>query len=66
MRWRSGGALLCAAMHPEEPGDIYIDDRLHYQLSTISRAVLPDPEHESNGLWHWVHVDGSYLRGRPE
>lgn len=57
--------MLCAAMFPEEEGDTYIDDRLHYQLSVISRAIVADYEHEKNGLWYWLHEDqrGPYLRG---
>ncbi len=58
MRWRTSGDLVCAAMRPEEPGDTYIDDRLHYQLTVISRAVIADVDHETNALWHWVHTDG--------
>ena len=55
MRWRIGGELVCAAMSDPEEDDTYIDDRLHYQLSVISRAIMADVDHETNGLWHWVH-----------
>lgn len=55
IRWRKNGALICAAMSKQEDGDTYINDRLHYQLSIISKAILADIDHESNGLWHWVH-----------
>lgn len=65
IRWRKDGRLLCAAKSEPEEGDTYIDDRLHYQLSVISRAILADFNHEENGLWHWVHSDG-YLRGKSE
>ena len=50
IRWRVDGRLLCAAMSEEEDGDTYINDALHYQLSVVSRVILADPEHESNGL----------------
>lgn len=67
IRWRADGRMLCAAKFPEEYGDTYIDDRLHYQLSVISKAIVADIDHEKNGLWHWVHNDeGPFLRGRPE
>jgi hypothetical protein len=71
MRWRSDGRLMCAAMTDEEVGDTYIDDRLHYQLTVISRAVIADPQHEQNALWHWVHDDADnpnsgFLRAVPE
>ncbi len=66
IRWRKDGRLLCAAKSEPENGDTYIDDRLHYQISVISRAILADTNHESNSLWHWVHNEHKYLRGVPE
>lgn len=57
IRWRKSGELLCAAMTDEQDGDCYIDDRLHYQLSVISRCIVADIDHEKNGLWYWVHTD---------
>lgn len=70
IRWRQDGRMLCAAKCEAEPGDTYIDDKLHYQLSVISKAILPDVDEETNGLWHWVHSDDVYtnsgfLRGVP-
>lgn len=63
IRWRKDGRLLCAAMTEPEEGDCYIDDRLHYQLSVISKAIIADVEHETNALWHWVHTDdGGFIR----
>lgn len=55
IRLRKSGALICAAMSAPEEGDSYIDDRLHYQLSVVSRAIVADVSHSENGLWHWVH-----------
>tara|TARA_R110002072_G_scaffold302984_2_gene490700 strand:+ start:460 stop:666 length:207 start_codon:yes stop_codon:yes gene_type:complete len=66
IRWRKDGRLLCAAMTEPEEGDTYIDDNLHYQLSVISRAIMADVDHETNGLWYWVHDDNARLRGVPE
>lgn len=57
--------LICAAMSEPEAGDRYIDDTLHYQLSEISRALLADVDHETNGLWYWVH-GGHGLRVKKE
>ena len=54
IRWRRDGRLVCAAMSKEESNDTYIDDRVHYQLSVITRAIIADDDHKSNGLWHWV------------
>ena len=64
IRWRKDGRMLCAAMTEPEEHDTYIDDRLHYQLSVISRTILADVNHETNGLWHWVHND--FLRVEAE
>ena len=55
IRWRVDGQLICAAMSEPKDGDCYIDDRLHYQLSIVSRVIIADINHETNGLWHWIH-----------
>ena len=65
IRWRENGDMICAAMSLPEKNDTYIDDRLHYQLSVISRAIIADVNHESNGLWYWVHGD-NFLRAKEE
>ncbi len=66
IRWRRDGRLLCAATHTHKVGDTYINDKLHYQLSVISRAIIADVDHEANGLWHWVHNEHKFLRAVPE
>lgn len=66
IRWRLDGRLICAAMSDPEEDDCYIDDRLHYQLSVISRAIIADIDHEENGLWYWVHDEHARLRGKKE
>ncbi len=55
IRWRATGEMLCAAKCEVMEGDTYIDDRLHYQLSVISKCIVADADHEHNGLWYWVH-----------
>lgn len=60
IRSREDGTLICAAMSEPEEGDTYISDGLHYQLSVISKAIIADVNHESNGLWHWVHGENQY------
>lgn len=65
IRWRKSGALVCAAMSDPEDGDTYIDDRLHYCLSVIHRVVIADVDHNTNGLWHWLHGD-DFLRAKVE
>ena len=66
IRWRKNGQLICAVMSEPEENDTYIDDRLHYQLSVISRAIIADIDHEENGLWYWVHDGKDRLRGKRE
>ena len=66
IRWRLNGDMICAAMSKAEFGDCYIDDRLHYQLSVISRSIIADINHETNGLWHWVHGENKCLRANQE
>ena len=66
IRWRRNGDMVCAAMSTPKPDDCYIDDRLHYQLSVISRVIIADVNHEANGLWHWVHNEGHRLRAIKE
>ena len=65
IRWRKTGEMLCAAMFAEDVDDTYIDDRLHYQLSVISKSIIANIDHEKNGLWHWVSGD-IFLRAIPE
>lgn len=65
IRWRLSGELLCAAMTEEMEGDTYIDDRLHYQMSVISKCIIADLDHEVNGLWHWVHSEEYFIRAAP-
>ena len=55
IRWRENGDLVCAAMFPEEEGDAYIDDGLHYRLSVEFGLIYADENHSMNGLWHWVN-----------
>lgn len=57
--------MICAAMSEAEEGDTYIDDRLHYQLSVVSKAIIADIDHEINGLWYWVHGK-NFLRTKLE
>lgn len=65
IRWRTNGDLVCAATSSQEYGDTYINDRLHYQLSVISKAIVANVEHDTNGLWHWVHSQ-NFLRASLE
>ena len=44
-------------MTEPEDGDSYIDDKIHYQLSVVSRCIIADVDHENNALWHWVHSE---------
>ena len=56
VRIRRDGRIYCAALRPAEPGDTYIDDELHYQLSVIKRVLVTEPcdKHMKNAEWWWV------------
>jgi hypothetical protein len=46
-------------MHPAEPGDTYIDDALHYQMSVVHQVIITDDNHldrgtvKGHGQWWW-------------
>ncbi len=70
LRIRKDGRILCAAMHPAELGDTYIDDGLHYEMSVIHKVIGAEAsdKHNDNGRWYWtgnipagVGVDEFYL-----
>ena len=55
VRIRQNGTILCAAMHPAEEGDTYINDGLHYRLSVLYGVLVAEPmeRHQHDGLWWW-------------
>ena len=55
LRIRKDGRIFCAAMRPEEPGDTYIDDGLHYELSVIHKVLVSEPmeQHTISAEWWW-------------
>lgn len=56
IRVRADGTMWCAALTKEKPGDTYIEDDLHYEMS-VEKAVivaLPAPQHESHPQWWWM------------
>ena len=57
VRIRKDGKVLCAAMHGEEDGDIYLDDEIHYHLSVIVKVLVTEPHdlHKFRGEWWWVN-----------
>lgn len=62
-RVRSDGRVLCAAMHPAEEGDCYIDDGVHYLLAAELGLLVTEPMelpegvgrggHARHGEWWW-------------
>lgn len=73
-RVRRNGRILCAATHPAEPGDTYLDDGIHYRLSVelealVSEPMDPDPANPGRG-GHRAHAatnpdaEASRLSGR--
>lgn len=70
LRIRKNGRIMCAAIHPEEPGDTYLDDGIHYQLSAERKLLVSEPmeQHKKSGEWWWrgnipenVVIDNYYL-----
>lgn len=57
VRIRKDGRILCAAMHQEESGDIYIDDGIHYHLSVEAKVLVTQTheQHKNRGEWWWVN-----------
>lgn len=61
VRIREDGTIVCAAMHPPEPGDTYVDDSLHYTLSAEAKVLVTEPMHSTegrggharHGQWWW-------------
>jgi hypothetical protein len=60
LRIRVNGEIVCAAMHPEEPGDTYIPDGISYRLTVEHHVIVTDknhldrPGHKGHGLWWWA------------
>lgn len=56
IRIRKNGRIFCAALKPEEEGDTYIDDALHYQMSVIHKILVTESinEHLQHGEWWWA------------
>lgn len=60
LRIRSDGRILCAASHPELPGDTYLDDRIHENLCSVGAIVTEAMDesggrggHAAHGEWWW-------------
>ncbi len=56
LRVRHDGRILCAALNSEMPGDTYIDDALHYEMSVVHRVICSEaePDHSAHGgEWWW-------------
>jgi hypothetical protein len=80
VRVRASGTIVCAARHPAEPGDTYLDDGLHYRLSVELRVLVTEPMHTDRGRnghavhgeWWWANeiptdvVVDSFYEAAPE
>ena len=60
LRIRADGRVLCAAMHPAEEGDLYVDDGEHYRLSVELKVLGTEAMnegglggHAAHGEWWW-------------
>ena len=56
LRIRKDGRILCAAIHPAENGDTYIDDGLHYEMSVVKKVIGTEEhdKHKIHGEWWWI------------
>ena len=56
IRIRKTGKIVCAALNKEEPGDVYLDDAIHYILS-VNYKILVTTENDhhmrTGGEWWW-------------
>lgn len=55
MRLR-GDRVLCAAIHPDEPGDLYLGDGIHYMLSVETGSLVTEPMHLPEGTGRGGHA----------
>ena len=60
VRIRNDGQILCAAMHPEQPGDVYLHDGIHGHLARGCILVTEPMDgpagrggHAAHGEWWW-------------
>lgn len=64
LRIREDGRILCAAMHPAEPGDTYLHDGISYRLTVELGAIVSEPMfsvvgrggHLKHGEWWWANA----------
>ena len=65
LRIRLDGTVLCAAMHPALPGDVYVHDDVSYELTVNHGLLITDYRHlrkagndtegplDGHGQWWW-------------
>jgi len=60
VRLRKDGRILCAAMHPAQPGDVYLHDGVHGHLARacilVTEAMFDSAGrggHATHGEWWW-------------
>lgn len=68
LRIRKDGRVLCAAMHPEEPEDIYVHDGISHELCVTMGFLVTDDKHlrDGDGVGHgewWWAIDRPDLIG---
>lgn len=60
LRIRQNGSVLCAAIHKEQCGDIYIPDNISEILTGCTGEIPvlvtePNEKHMKHGLWWWAY-----------
>ena len=55
LRIRSNGRIFCAAMTDPLPGDTYICDQLHYEMSVVHGVLVSErsEDHKASAEWWW-------------
>jgi hypothetical protein len=56
VRIRKDGRIFCASLSCPLPGDCYLDDGIHYELSVIQKVLITTSnEHhmKTGGEWWW-------------
>ena len=68
LRIRKDGRVLCAAHHPPEPGDLYLDDFVHGYLGWCHGDDHPATRQLDNYNWdtHEYYIDGRGDRNENE
>lgn len=63
LRIRKDGRILCAAYHPAEEGDLYLDDHIHSYLGWCIPGFHPKKKEYDDEDYDW-DTHEYFLKGR--